>query len=100
MKRGDIYFANLSPTVEGNPAIYHWRSHAGAEVDLLIEMDNVYYPIEIKCKTRPTKDDLRGIRAFRETYPALTLGPALVICAIDVIQALGDNCFAVPFDLN
>lgn len=86
--------------INANPAIYHWRSHAGAELDLLIEMDNIYYPIEIKCKTRPTKADLRGIRAFRETYPTLSLAPGLVICATDAIQALGDNCYAIPFDTN
>ena len=57
--------------LNANPALYHWRSHAGAELDFLIEMDNIYYPIEIKCKTRPTKADFRGIRAFGETYPAL-----------------------------
>lgn len=86
--------------VNGNPAIYHWRSHAGAELDLLIEIDNIYFPIEIKCKTRPTKTDLRGIQAFRETYPMLTLAPSLVICAIDCIQALDKDCYAIPFDLN
>lgn len=85
------------PLLQGRPAIYHWRSHGGAELDLLLEMDNIYYPIEIKCKTRPSKIDLRGIKAFRETYPHLNYAPALLICAINEIQALGDDCYAVPF---
>lgn len=84
--------------MNGNPAVYHWRSHAGAELDLLIEIDNVYYPIEIKCKTRPTRSDIRGILAFRETYPDIKLAPGLVICSVNQITPLGDNCFAVPFD--
>lgn len=87
------------PLLRGHPAVYHWRSHAGAEVDLLLEIDNVYYPIEIKCKTRPTKNDLRGIQAFRQTYPELTIAPGLIICAIEEVLPLGEDCFAVPFDL-
>jgi len=86
------------PLLQGSPAVYHWRSHGGAELDLLIEIDDVYYPIEIKCKTRPTKSDLRGIQAFRQAYPQLKFGPALLICAIDRIMPLGEDSFAVPFD--
>jgi len=88
----------LAP-LSSNPAVYHWRSHGGAEVDLLIEMDNVYYPIEIKCKTRPSRGDVRGIQAFRETYPDAVLAPGLLISAIDKILPLGSDCFAIPYDL-
>lgn len=88
------------PLLQGRPAVYHWRSHGGAEVDLLLEMDNIYYPIEIKCKTRPTKSDFRGILAFRETYPNLNYAPAILISAINDILFLGDDCYAIPFDLK
>jgi predicted AAA+ superfamily ATPase len=88
------------PLVRGNPAIYHWRTHAGAEVDLLLELDNVYYPIEIKCKKRPTVSDLSGIKAFRETYPKLNIAPALVICSVDKIMPITHDCYAVPFNLT
>ena len=74
--------------------------NAGAEVDLLLELDNIYYPIEIKCKKRPSLSDLSGIKAFRETYPSLTIAPALIICAIDKITPIATNCFAVPFNLK
>jgi predicted AAA+ superfamily ATPase len=88
------------PLVKGNPAVYHWRTHAGAEVDLLLELDNVYYPIEIKCKKRPTLSDLSGINAFRETYPKLNIAPALVICSVDKITPITKDCYAVPFNLT
>lgn len=87
------------PLLQGKPAIYHWRTHAGAEVDLILELDNVYYLIEIKCKKRPTLNDMSGIKSFRETYPHLKFAPALIICAIDQITPMGNNCFAVPFNL-
>lgn len=87
------------PLLRGKPAVYHWRTHAGAEVDLLLELDNTYYPIEIKCKKRPTTKDTSGIRAFKETYPNLNIAPALIICAIDKITPVTDDCFAIPFNL-
>lgn len=88
------------PLVKGNPAIYHWRTHAGAEVDLILELDNIYYPIEIKCKKRPTISDTVGIKAFRETYPNLNIAPALVICSIDSITPITNNCYAIPFNAS
>lgn len=87
------------PLLPGNAAVYHWRSHAGAEVDLLLEMDNVFYPIEIKCKSHPTKKDLQGSQAFKQTYPHLKLGPSLLICATEKIFPLDKDCFAIPFDI-
>lgn len=60
---------------------YHWRSHGGAEVDLIIERDGVFYPIEIKAKSRPTSADSSSIRAFKETYPKLKIAPGLILHA-------------------
>ena len=50
------------------PLAWHWRTAAGAEVDLVFERDGKLYPIEIKCKTNITGHDARGIRAFKDTY--------------------------------
>ena len=61
------------------PGVYHWRSHSGAEVDLILERDGRFFPIEIKAAGRPGKKDTRGIRAFRETYPKLDIGTGVVI---------------------
>lgn len=65
------------------PQIYHWRTNGGAEVDVLLEKDNVFYPIEIKCKVQLSKHDVSGIMAFRETYPNLNIARGLVIYAGD-----------------
>lgn len=87
------------PLLSGKPAIYHWRSYAGAEVDMILELDNLFYLVEVKCKTRPTKADTQGIKAFKATYPNLHYAPAIVICSVDQITPLGEDCFAVPFDM-
>jgi predicted AAA+ superfamily ATPase len=87
------------PLLPGKPAIYHWRSHAGAEVDMILELDNTFYLIEVKCKSRPSKADMRGIQAFRETYPTLNYAPSIIICAVNEVTPLSSDCFAIPFDL-
>ena len=60
---------------------YHWRSHGGAEVDLILERDGVLFPIEIKAKSRPNKSDTIGLRAFRATYPKVRIAPSLILHA-------------------
>lgn len=81
------------------PSLYHWRTHAGAEVDLLLERDGRLFPIEVKLTTKPTRGDARGIAALRETYPALQIAPGLVICPVDQMRRLNEIDVAMPWDL-
>jgi predicted AAA+ superfamily ATPase len=81
------------------PELYHWRSHAGAEVDLILKADNRYYPIEIKGTTQVSRNDTRGITAFRRTYPDLNIVSGLVICLADRMFPLSENDYAVPFNV-
>lgn len=61
------------------PKLYHWRTHGGAEIDLLLERDSVYYPLEVKLTMSPGRRDARGISQFRQTYKHLKIAPGLVI---------------------
>jgi predicted AAA+ superfamily ATPase len=61
------------------PALYHWRTHGGAEIDLLLERDGKFYPLEIKMTTRPSRKDTRGFDAFRSTYSGINIAPGLVV---------------------
>ncbi|MBN1675772.1 MAG: ATP-binding protein [Kiritimatiellae bacterium] len=87
------------PLLRMPPAVYHWRTHAGAEVDLLLERDGCYFPVEIKSAARVTRGDTRGILAFRETYPSLRHGPGLVVAAVEENSVLPGNVFVIPYDL-
>jgi len=80
--------------------LYHWRSHAGAECDLIIEKDNVYYPIEIKAKSHPTRSDTSGITAFRKTYPKLNIANGLVLCLSEHSYKLSENDYALPWNVR
>jgi len=88
----------LAATLTTPPALYHWRSHGGGEVDLVLERDGRLHPIEIKLTTRPTRGHTRGITALRRTYPELEIAPGLVICATDHLQRLSDTDWALPWD--
>jgi predicted AAA+ superfamily ATPase len=96
---GEIRKLSARETVQ--PAMYHWRSHGGAEVDILLERDGLFYPIEIKLGTNPTRGDTTGIAAFRSTYPNLQVTPGLVISAgnaadgSQAIRKLSQNDYAL-----
>ena len=88
----------LSATLPTPPNIYHWRSHSGAEVDLLLERDGTFYPMEIKLSTRPSRQDTRGITSFRARYPQLNIAPGLVIAPVERVEQLSENDYCIPWD--
>ena len=88
----------LAASLSTPPSLYHWRSHGGAEVDLLLERDGRLHPIEIKLTSRPTRGDARGIAALRQTYPDLDIAPGLVIAPVDRAIRLDDRNWAIPWD--
>jgi len=90
---------HLLSCINTPPNYYHWRTHAGAEIDLLLELNGTFWPIEIKSKTSITKADARGISAFKETYPRLKIGAGLIIAPIQKAVTLPDNVLAIPYDL-
>jgi predicted AAA+ superfamily ATPase len=88
----------LSATLATPPAMYHWRSHGGAEVDVVLERDGILFPIEVKLTSQPTRNDCRGLQAFRSTYPTARIAPALIISASPTLHRIGENEWVMPFD--
>lgn len=88
----------LSSTLATPPVAYHWRSHGGAEVDLLLERDGRFYPVEVKLTTKPGRKDTLGISAFRKTYPGLKIAPGLVICPAERPYFLTSHDLAFPWN--
>lgn len=79
--------------------MYHWRLHGGSEVDLLLELDGMFYPIEIKSKSRPSKKDARGLHSLRENYPNLRFAPGLIIAPAEEFEQVTAHDYIVPWDL-
>jgi len=82
------------PTV---PAFYHFRQHSGAEVDLIVDINGKFLPVEIKAASSVGARDTLSIKAFQERLGSQA-GPGLVIYAGDRVLRLNENCLAVPFD--
>ena len=80
----------------GGVGHYHWRTNGGAEVDNVLERDGRLHPFEAKCKDHLDAYDLRGIRAFRETYGDAAGDGAVVYAGRDVYR-LDDRTLAVPW---
>lgn len=82
------------------PNIYHWRTLAGAEVDILLEHNGAFYPIEVKGASRTGRHDASGIRAFRETYPHLKIEKGLIVAPCERILQITEHDYALPWDLR
>lgn len=77
--------------VKQKPNLFHWHAHSGVEVDLILEWNGVYCPIEIKGKTSPKKPDASGFQAFRNAYPNLKVAEGVVISLCDHAYILNDK---------
>jgi predicted AAA+ superfamily ATPase len=82
------------------PRVYQWRSHGGAEVDLILERDGMFVPIEIKSKAHITAADARGIRAFRKTYPNIRQATGCIVASVDEVFELPDRVVVLPYDIQ
>lgn len=87
--------ASLIPTP---PQFYHWRLHSGAEVDLILERDGKFYPIEIKAKTKVTSKDAKNIHTFRTLYPYLNVQKGLIVAPAESKYAVTENDWVIPWD--
>jgi predicted AAA+ superfamily ATPase len=54
----------------GDHSLHYWRTRSGVEVDLVLYGDAGLFALEVKNTPRVKPEDLRGLRAFREDYPA------------------------------
>src|SRR3990167_3635474 len=88
--------ANLIATP---PQFYHWRLHSGAEVDLILERNGKFYPIEIKAKSHITANDARNIQTFRKTYPHLQVQKGLIIAPSENRYPVTDQDWVIPWDI-
>ena len=81
----------------GTVGHYHWRTDAGAEVDNVLEIDGRLHPFEVKCKDSLNAYDMRGIRAFRETYGTAASAGAIIYAGREAYK-LGDDTWAIPWN--
>jgi len=81
------------------PVFHHYRLHSGAEIDLILEKDGVFFPVEIKAGSTPGGRSLKNFDKFRDTIPNAAQAGLIIYAGREVLR-LNDYCTAVPFDLN
>jgi len=80
------------------PPLYYYRdANNRKEIDLLIDRNNVLYPVEIKESTNPDKNAVRNFDAIKPVAETgMHVGTGSVICNSSDIYPLDDNNRAVP----
>ncbi len=86
-----------SSLLAGQPGFSHWRSNGGAEVDLVLEWNGQWFPLEVKCKSTLSGHDLKGIQAFRATYPDRVSSVAVVVYAGELVYQAAPDIWALPW---
>lgn len=79
------------------PALWHYRTYAGAEVDVILEHNGRLFPIEIKATSAPAPRDIAGIQSFRECFPREAIAPGLLVCAVAEPRQLPGGVLAIPW---
>jgi predicted AAA+ superfamily ATPase len=78
------------------PSIYYWRTNNGAEVDFIIEKDNLLVPIEVKSSIQIRRSSIRGLKSFTECQAEGTVPFSIVLYRGEEVVYLNDSTLAVP----
>lgn len=79
------------------PALYYWRTTAGAEVDLVVSTQSGLIPIEIKLSATPHPKMAQQIIGFQRDFKESAL-PGYVIHPGDMLLPLGQGVTALPLN--
>jgi len=79
------------------PSVFFWRAQDGHEVDLIIQTQGKYWPIEIKMTATPSLKHLNPINRFKKLAAEECSDNGVLVCNIDKVTNLPDNNIAIPW---
>lgn len=79
-----------------DPQIYFWRTVAGTEVDIVVEIAGKLLPIEVKLSATPRPPMTSAIKAFQNDLGDRAL-PGYIVHPGDIRLPLGSGVTALPF---
>lgn len=83
-----------------HPDLFFWRSHDGLEVDLIIQINNRLYPVEIKCSATPKPGFLAPLNHFRKMAgSSLPVAEGLLVCQAAEPAPLPEGNQCLPWNL-
>jgi predicted AAA+ superfamily ATPase len=80
-----------------DPAMYYWRTVAGSEVDVIIEIQSGLVPLEIKLSQTPRLEMAKELHAFQRDFKENAL-PGYVIYPGNTVLPLGEGVTALPLN--
>ena len=76
--------------------VFYWRTAAGEEVDLVVEVAGRLLPIEVKATARPRLADTVSLRSFRAEYGKRSRA-ALLLHTGTTLEWLASDVLATPW---
>jgi predicted AAA+ superfamily ATPase len=76
------------------PNVWFYRDRDKKEIDLLIERNGLFYPIEIKRTASPKTEDVKHFEIL--TRLGLSTGKGAIICLYDKLLPLNSQTLVVP----
>ena len=74
-----------------------YGSKKEVEIDLIIESDNILYPVEIKKTSSPAKEMAKTF-SFLSKEAQKNVGNGIILCQCGKKYYLDDNLIALPID--
>ena len=76
------------------PSLYFYRDRDKKEIDLLIDLDDTLYPLEIKKTASPRKDAVRHFGVLNRLNR--TIGPGGLLCMVKTVLPITGDVNAIP----
>lgn len=77
------------------PSLYYYRDKDAKEIDILIEQDGTFHPIEIKKTSNPGKEHIANFSILMKIKD-LKIGSGGVICMYEKCVRLNENNVTIP----
>ena len=87
-------FANSGKDIRKH--LYYYRDNRQKELDLLINYNNIIYPIEIKKSANPGREAIKNFDVVNNFE--LQSGNGIVLCMCKEIVAYDDNNYMIPIE--
>ena len=78
-------------------SLYYYRDKDQKEIDLILEENDILYPIEIKMSANPTLSMAKAFNAL-DSIPNKKRGLGCILCLYDKAIYLAENVIVLPID--